>query len=53
MICPKGYLGFQDKRDFAYTTEWQEVEFSFVGQDEGHVGGSLKGYSAEFFPRSE
>ena len=46
---PERLFRLAGQRDFVYTTEWQEVEFSFVGQDEVVWEGLLRDIRLNFF----
>ena len=46
---PERLFSLPGQRDFVYTTEWQEVEFSFVGQDEVMWEGLLRDIRLNFF----
>ena len=46
---PEKLFRLSGQRDFVYTTEWQEVEFSFVGQDEVMWEGLLRDIRLNFF----
>ncbi len=46
---PERLFRLSGQRDFVYTTEWQEVEFSFVGQDEVVWEGLLRDIRLNFF----
>ena len=46
---PESRFRLSGQRDFVYTTEWQEVEFSFVGRGRGRVGGLLRDIRLNFF----
>ena len=46
---PERLFSLPGQRDFVYTTEWQEVEFSFVGQDEVVWEGLLRDIRLSFF----
>ena len=50
---PERLFRLSGQRDFVYTTEWQEVGVFLRRPRRGRVGGSIKGYSAEFCPRLE
>ena len=46
---PERLFRLSGQTDFVYTTEWQEVEFSFVGQDEVVWEGLLRDIRLTFF----
>ncbi len=46
----KNRFRLSGQMDFVYTTEWQEVEFSFVGRDEIVWEGLLRDIRLNFFP---
>ena len=46
----KNRFRLSGQMDFVYTTEWQEVEFSFVGRDEIVWEGVLRDIRLNFFP---
>ena len=46
---PERRFRLSGPRDFVYTTEWQEVEFSFVGQDEVVWEGLLRDIRLNFY----
>ena len=45
---PESLFRLSGQRDFVYTTEWQEVEFSFVGEDEVVWEGLLRDIRLNF-----
>ena len=45
---PERLFRLSGQRDFVYTTEWQEVEFSFVGEDEVVWEGLLRDIRLNF-----
>ena len=46
---PERLFRLSGPRDFVYTSEWQEVEFSFVGQDEVVWEGLLRDIRLNFY----
>ena len=44
----KSRFGLSGQTDFVYTTEWQEIEFSFIGQDEVMWEGLLRDIRLNF-----
>ena len=46
---PERLFRLSGQTDFVYTTDWQEVEFSFVGQDEVVWEGLLRDIRLNFF----
>ena len=46
---PESRFRLSGQTDFVYTTDWQEVEFSFIGQDEVVWEGLLRDIRLNFF----